>query len=89
MFLIGKFQYESGGIMDDTHVRFYTFESGMQLLRSSEFEIVSAQADGCFPLPFLRTRLPGLAKIVDPLAARLLPGVFGVQLLYIAKAAKT
>jgi SAM-dependent methyltransferase len=87
-FLSGKFQYDSGGIMDNTHVRFYTFESGMQMLRSNGFEILSARADGCFPLPFLRSRVPSIARAVDPLAARFLPGVFGVQVLYTARPAK-
>jgi SAM-dependent methyltransferase len=84
-FLFGKFEYESGGIMDDTHVRFYTFKSGMRLLQMNGFEIVSAQVDGWFPLPGLRRRLPGLARFLDPLVSKLFPGLFGWQSLYIAR----
>ena len=87
-FLLGKFEYESGGIMDDTHVRFYTFQSGRELLRSNGFEIVSAQVDGWFPLPLLRPRVPRLAKFMDSLVSRCWPGLFGWQSLYLAKPMK-
>ena len=87
-FLFGEFKYEPTGIMDETHVRFYTFDSGMELLRSNGFEIVSTFADGSLPLPFLRRLLPALAQFLDPLASRLVPGLFGEQILYVAKAAR-
>lgn len=84
-FMFGEFKYEPTGIMDETHVRFYTLHSGMELLQSNGFEIVSTLGDGDFPLPFLRRVLPALGRFVDPLAARLLPGVFGVQIIYTAR----
>ena len=74
--------------MDNTHVRFYTYDSGMQLLRGNGFEIVTAQAEGYFPLPFLRPRLPMLTRTIDPLVSRLFPGFFGWQSLYIARLTK-
>jgi len=86
-FMIGEFKYEPTGIMDETHVRFYTFHSGMELLRSNGFEIVSSLGDGDFPLPFLRRFLPALGRFLDPLASRLVPGLFGSQIIYIAKIA--
>lgn len=87
-FLFGEFKYEPTGIMDETHVRFYTFDSGIELLRSNGFEIVSTLGDGDLPLPFLRRLLPALARVMDPLASRLVPGLFGAQILYVAKAAR-
>ena len=87
-FLLGEFRYEPTGIMDETHVRFYTFQGGMELLRSNGFEIVSTLGDGSLPLPFLRRLLPVLARFLDPLASRLVPGLFGEQILYIAKVAR-
>jgi SAM-dependent methyltransferase len=87
-FLLGEFNYEPTGIMDETHVRFYTFRSGMELLSSNGFEIVSTLGDGDLPLPFLRRLLPALARFLDPLASRLVPGLLGAQILYVAKAAQ-
>jgi 2-polyprenyl-3-methyl-5-hydroxy-6-metoxy-1,4-benzoquinol methylase len=84
-FLAGKFDYEPTGIMDETHVRFYTFQSGKELLRSSGFEIVTATGDGDFPLPFFRRLLPGAAGKLDVYAGPLSPGLFSSQLLYVAK----
>jgi SAM-dependent methyltransferase len=86
-FLLGEFRYEPTGIMDETHVRFYTFHSGMELLRSNGFEIVSSIGDGDLPLPFLRRLLPGVGRFLDPLASRLAPGLFGSQILYVARIA--
>jgi SAM-dependent methyltransferase len=87
-FLSGEFNYEPTGIMDETHVHFYTFHSGMELLRSNGFEVVSTLGDGDLPLPFLRRLLPALARFLDPLASRLVPGLFGAQILYVAKVAR-
>jgi SAM-dependent methyltransferase len=87
-FLFGEFKYEPTGIMDETHVRFYTFQSGMELLRSNGFEILSTLGDGDLPLPFLRRLLPALGRFLDPLASRLAPGLLGAQILYVARVAK-
>lgn len=87
-FLFGEFKYEPTGIMDETHVRFYTFHSGMELLRSNGFEILSTLGDGDLPLPFLRRLLPALGRFLDPLASRLVPGLLGAQILYVARVAR-
>ena len=87
-FLLGEFKYEPTGIMDETHVRFYTFHSGMELLRSNGFEIVSTLGDGALPLPLLRRLLPALARVLDPFASRLVPGLFAEQILYVASVAQ-
>jgi 2-polyprenyl-3-methyl-5-hydroxy-6-metoxy-1,4-benzoquinol methylase len=85
-FLFGEFKYAPTGIMDETHVRFYTVQSGMELLRSNGFEILSTLGDGDIPIPFLR-RFRALARVLDPWASRLIPGLFGAQILYVAKVA--
>jgi len=87
-FLFGEFKYEPTGIMDETHVRFYTFHSGMELLRSNGFEILSTLGDGDLPIPFLRRLFPALPRLLDPWASRLVPGLLGAQILYVARVAK-
>lgn len=83
-FLAGRFEYQKGGIMDDTHVRFYTFESGKRLLEAHGFHVSEATADGSFPFRYLRRLMPRVARYLDHQACELRPGLFGWQLLYIA-----
>jgi len=83
--LLGKFEYEEGGIMDATHVRFYTFASGRRLLESNGFLISTATVEGIFPLA-RKMRLPsGIVGLLDRFVSNYWPGLFGWQLLYIAR----
>jgi SAM-dependent methyltransferase len=83
---LGRFDYQPSGIMDETHLHFYTFESGARFLRNNGYEIVQAKAAGAFPLWRIRAFLP--ARVVNSLndiSCRLFPGVFGFQSVYIAR----
>lgn len=85
-FLMGKFEYDRYGIMDDTHLRFYTFKTGADLLRSNGFRILTAGSQGSFPLWKVRKILP--ASVVDRInqwACRWRPGLFGFQHMYVAQ----
>lgn len=84
--LLGRFEYTPGGIMDETHVRFYTFETGAALLRRNGFSVVEMRAEGAFPLWVLRRVLPpAVARFLDASVCRIWPGLFGRQSLYLAK----
>jgi SAM-dependent methyltransferase len=41
MLLSGRFQYESAGIMDVTHLRFYTYESAREVIERTGYKIIS------------------------------------------------
>lgn len=84
--LTGHFDYEESGLMDASHFRWFTYASSRQLLESSGFEVLHHSSEGSFPLPIVR-RLVGrqAAAAVDAKAARLLPGLFGYQLLILAR----
>jgi 2-polyprenyl-3-methyl-5-hydroxy-6-metoxy-1,4-benzoquinol methylase len=83
--LFGKFEYTKTGIMDNTHFKWYTFLSGRRLLESHGFQVRQAYAEGIAPLWIVRKILPrGVIKSLDALMCRLSPGLFGVQLLYVA-----
>jgi len=84
-FLLGSFRYEPDGIMDSTHLRFYTYETGAELLVANGYEILKRQAGGFFPQRPLRRVFPRLTRALDDLAAGTFPGVFGWQLLYLAR----
>lgn len=84
---LGRFEYQSSGIMDDTHFRWYTFATAQRLLRRQGFAIEFAGAHGAFPLWPVRRWLPtGVTARIDGAACRLKPGLFGYQLLYVASA---
>jgi SAM-dependent methyltransferase len=81
--LLGRFDYERDGILDETHLRFYSFASGATLLERSGLRVLEARAEGGFPLAWLRRLLPpGVVAWIDAAACRWWPGLFGRQLLY-------
>jgi SAM-dependent methyltransferase len=83
---LGRFEYTEGGLMDDTHVRFYTFSTGAELLRKNGWEVLTARADGAFPLWRTRSLMPQRwVDTINRLACRWCPGLFGFQSLYIAR----
>jgi SAM-dependent methyltransferase len=86
--LRGRFDYTSGGIMDSTHVRWYTWETGRELLESHGFVVDRQLADGGFPLPKLRGLLAASAiRSLDRFAVKRMPGLCGWQHLYLARSA--
>jgi 2-polyprenyl-3-methyl-5-hydroxy-6-metoxy-1,4-benzoquinol methylase len=83
--LRGHFEYESAGILDDTHVRFYTYYTALRLVTVPEgaFDVKTHTAAGSIPLWVLRTRLlpkPWSTK-ADSWACRRWPNLFGSQVL--------
>jgi SAM-dependent methyltransferase len=84
--LFGRFDYTTDGIMDATHVHFYTFATGADLLRANGFDVLKAEAEGGMPLRWLRRGLPGAwVESLDRWACRRWPGLFGRQCLYLAR----
>lgn len=55
-FLFGHFEYQSGGVLDDTHLRFFTYNTADSLLMKDapSLQITSKVADGSVPLWLLR-----------------------------------
>jgi len=87
-FLFGRFEYTDGGIMDETHVRFYTFATGAKLLEANGYKLVKVQSEGAFPLWKARNILPvRLVKALNHFVVKHWPGIFGWQSLYLARVA--
>ena len=84
-FLLGRFEYESAGIMDETHLRFFTYETaaGYLLAKAPSLRLAERRTTGSVPLWVLRRHvLPArIAARIDALACRLLPNLFGWQVL--------
>ena len=87
-FLLGRFEYREDGIMDETHVHFYSFETASRLLKTNGFDVLTARAHGALPLWRLRKILPSsFVQWLDDGASRRLPGLFGIQFLFLARPA--
>jgi SAM-dependent methyltransferase len=81
--LVGRWRYERDGILDETHLRFYSFASGAELLERSALRVLEARAEGGFPLWKIRRLLPRrTVDWIDAAACHWRPGLFGRQLLY-------
>ena len=86
-FLLGKFDYAVEGLMDETHVHFYTFTSGVDLLNRHGYRVLTKLATGSFPLWKIRKHVPGKwVKQLNRLACNWKPGFFGYQCIYLAQA---
>jgi hypothetical protein len=80
--LFGKFEYEPIGIMDETHLRFYTIDTARQLFYDAGYNIEVMEHRYSFP--FFRVRkFSGrmLTKILGPI----LPGMFSYQMVIKAR----
>ena len=84
--LLGNFNYQSAGIWDYTHFRWYTFETAQKLLLQYNFSIVNKTVTGMLPLNSFFTQI-----FSDKVNLKLFvfltsisTGFFGYQLLYCA-----
>jgi SAM-dependent methyltransferase len=84
--LFGRFTYAPRGILDRTHLRFFTRATGRTLLEESGFRVTSVDVTAMpleLALPALgRPPLAGLARATALAAARLWPTLFGYQFVY-------
>ncbi len=89
--LFGRFAYARRGILDRTHLRFFTQATGRALLEGNGYRVVSVDATAMpleLAVPALgRPPLAGLARAVALSAARLWPTLLGYQFVYEARPA--
>jgi SAM-dependent methyltransferase len=83
-FLLGRFRYADGGLMDRTHLRFFDWKSATELLERVNLRVIERRADGGMPLSrWLGQRL---SERIDQSALTRFPGLFGAQFVLLAKA---
>jgi len=89
--LAGRFEYAEKGILDRTHLRFFTRKSGKTLIEKAGFRVVRIRATPVpaeLALPVLgRSPLRPLSRGLASAAARVWPTLFGYQFLYDARPA--
>ncbi len=86
---LGNFQYSDRGILDQTHVRFFTRMSAKALLRQCGYKVISEHAT-IMPLEFVLDRAPSnlLLKAAHRVLAAFtsaFPALFGYQWVFVAR----
>lgn len=86
---LGRFEYTESGTMDKTHLHFYTFNTALQYLVDpiNQLKIEHHFVNGSVPLAFFRHYLFSAAtkKFLDRLGCRLMPNLFGGEILIVAR----
>ena len=71
--MLGRFEYQDYGIMDRTHLRFFTIDSGRRLIEGAGFRIVHFSVEP-FDVPIIpvikRVSIFGLLRRINPDIAR-------------------
>jgi SAM-dependent methyltransferase len=84
-FLLGDFEYEAAGVLDDTHLRFFTYFTADRYLLSKtpSLELSGKTTDGSVPLWLLRRHVfpHRWAERIDHWGCRHWPNLFGDQVL--------
>jgi 2-polyprenyl-3-methyl-5-hydroxy-6-metoxy-1,4-benzoquinol methylase len=83
--LRGRFDYTGFGLLDRTHLRFFTRASASELAHRAGFAVQEEHPAGA-PLP-LESRVPGLAKVRDPCVRRC-PGLLALQFVLVLTVAQ-
>ncbi len=83
--LAGRWEYEDSGILDDTHLRFFTWSSGAELVEQAGFTVVEREA----VVPGLRAQLglpvpAGIDRRWRSMGRRR-PNLFAFQQLLVAR----
>lgn len=82
----GDFIYQEAGVWDNTHFKWYTYSTGKALLEKHGFNLIQQTVTGHVPgySFFSKFLSAGLEKALYSLFAKVSPGLFGYQLIYVA-----
>ena len=81
-FLIGRFRYTEGGLMDNTHVVFFDWMTAQRLVERAGLRLSACASEGGFP----GSRFLGAAgPVLDAMSLRLAPGLMGTQFVLVAR----
>jgi 2-polyprenyl-3-methyl-5-hydroxy-6-metoxy-1,4-benzoquinol methylase len=79
--LRGRFEYRDDGVLDRTHLRFFTLRSARALVEQAGFEITAMPV----VYPFRTAWLRGVARVLDTLSLGLLRGFLLGQIRLVAR----
>jgi 2-polyprenyl-3-methyl-5-hydroxy-6-metoxy-1,4-benzoquinol methylase len=89
MLLFGRFNYRERGILDRTHLRFYTHKTARRFIEESGYEIVRSETTvmpvelvfGLAPKNFFMRSLNAVLRLFTSM----MPGLFGYQIVLVAR----
>lgn len=83
--LFGRWNYDEGGILDKTHLHFYTAFSCKEMIEESGYKIISFKAaEGMIPLQHIFLKLPILNILImgiSKLAVKIKPQLFACSFI--------
>ena len=87
--LLGRFEYTQRGILDKTHVRFFTRRTARRLLEENGYEIVDEKTT-VMPIELalgVSADNPVMRKLNRALGmiTKLMPSIFGYQIIFVAR----
>ena len=86
MLFMGKFEYASTGILDSTHVKFYTHASILELIRSNGYHVLNTiPTNGMCKVPFLYKITDRLPMSWQYFIVKRFPTLFAFQYIIVAK----
>jgi 2-polyprenyl-3-methyl-5-hydroxy-6-metoxy-1,4-benzoquinol methylase len=92
MLLFGRFNYQQRGLLDRTHLRFFTRKTARRLLEDGGYSI-EAERETVIPIELVlgwsekNIVLRGLNRLLA-MATWLMPGLFGYQIMFVARSRK-
>ena len=92
MLLLGQFNYQQRGLLDRTHLRFFTRKTARRLLEDNGYSI-EAERETVIPIELVlgwsekNIVLRGLNRLLA-MATWLIPGLFGYQIMFVARSHK-
>jgi len=81
--LLGKWEYRDAGILDRTHLRFFTRKTAIKLIEQAGYKIVEIYYTPWIPL--FKLRKFHFGKRLEYYIARLFPTLFALQIIIKAK----
>jgi 2-polyprenyl-3-methyl-5-hydroxy-6-metoxy-1,4-benzoquinol methylase len=83
--LRGRFIYQPSGLMDNTHFRWYTYETCWELLQKMDLEPFARYATGYLPFGPIRRSFSSIFEKIEPWLCSRWPGLFGYQLILVGQ----
>jgi 2-polyprenyl-3-methyl-5-hydroxy-6-metoxy-1,4-benzoquinol methylase len=88
LMLFGLFRYQSRGILDRTHLRFFDRKSAIKLVRQAGLKILAYRVtpvpvELIFPRPFNESLIGRFAGFLNWLVSRSLPSLLGYQFVFL------
>ena len=82
----GDFNYQTAGLWDNTHFKWYNFKTGKALLKNNGFKVIYSSVTGQLPGNsfFSKFFSKKASQSIYNWLKKISPGLFGYQLVYVA-----